>query len=267
VILLADSGVTIPPPLGSGGANDENLPRYRHVLQGVDSNNALDLFLQTYPMWKSSLRSDASKTFAVVSDDNADMMPAAFTAALLALDPPTFQGFKFDAIVSSQDPVVCSAACAATFCTQCGKCCPLCIPISAAEGVVYEQLIQQTGGVYGDLCVQDFGPMFASMAMGIVKGSKLSCNYPIPPVPGGGTIDPNKVNVNYTPGGANTPTPILNVPNGLPDCGPTGGWYYDNPQNPMEIIMCPATCTTLQADAAGKVDVLFGCLTQMIPPK
>src|SRR5262249_56449438 len=48
VILLADSGVTIPPPLGSGGPMDENLPKYRHVLQGVDSHNALDLILQTY---------------------------------------------------------------------------------------------------------------------------------------------------------------------------------------------------------------------------
>jgi hypothetical protein len=105
------------------------------------------------------------------------------------------------------------------------------------------------------------------MAQGVVQSSKLACNYPIPMVPGGGTIDPNKVNVEYTPGGAGKPIPILNVPKGLADCGPTGGWYYDDPLKPTQIIMCPATCMTLQADPTGKVDVLFGCTTQMVPPK
>src|SRR5262245_15744943 len=102
VILIADSGVCIPAPLGSGacGGGGEKLPNYRHVVQGVASTDAFEVILATYPQWKSSLRPNATKTLAVVSDDNSDMSAAQFTASLLALDPPTFQGFKFDAIVS-----------------------------------------------------------------------------------------------------------------------------------------------------------------------
>jgi hypothetical protein len=268
VIFIASADECVPAPLGTGACpGDEKLPGYRHVPQSVDSNNVLDLFISTYPQWKSSLRPEASKTFAVVSDDNSDLSAANFTSQILALDPPTFQGFKLDAIISFVDPVACSAACAASFCTNCGKCCPLCIPISAAEGKVYKELVQQTGGVIGDLCDQNFGPVFTDMATAVVQGKKLSCTYPIPPVPNGGTIDPTKVNVAYTPGGGGMPQQILNVPGGAPDCGPMGGWYYDNPQNPMSVIMCPATCMALQADPNGKVDVVFGCSTIEVPPK
>jgi len=265
VIFIADAGECVPAPLGSGACpGDEKLPAYRHVAQGVDSNNALDLFIATYPQWKSSLRADAAKIFAVVSDDNSDLNAANFTAAVLALDPPTFQGFKFDAIVSFVDPITCTATCAASFCTACGKCCPFCIPISAAEGKVYKDLVTQTGGVIGDLCDQNFGPVFTDMATAVVKDKKLSCSYPIPPVPGGGKVDPTLVNVSYTPGGG-APQQIFNVPGGAADCGPSGGWYYDDPQSPMTVIMCPSTCTTLQADQNGQVDVVFGCQTQQVP--
>jgi hypothetical protein len=53
------------------------------------------------------------------------------------------------------------------------------------------------------------------------------------------------------------------VPGGLPDCGAAGGWYYDNPQNPTKIIMCPTTCDEVQG---GKVTVVFGCETLVGPP-
>lgn len=268
VILIADSSVCIPAPLGSGACNgaDEKLPQYRHVPQGVASTNALQLFLSTYPEWKSSLRPNATKTFAVVSDDESDLSAADFTNQLLALDPPTFQGFKFDAIVANDAP----------FCFGFGscpagssQCCTLdngiCMPLSADEGKVYKALVQQTGGVFGDLCAQNFDPVFQDMATGVVKDSKLSCDYAIPPVPAGETFDPGKVNVKYTPGGGGAPEPIYNVPKGAADCGMKGGWYYDDPANPTKILMCPSTCTILQGDTQGKVDILFGCATEIVP--
>src|SRR6185369_17345075 len=109
VVLIADSSMCIPAPLGSGqcGGNDEKLPNFRHVIQTVDSNNGLDLLVSTYPQWKDVLRPDASKTLAIVSDDNSDISATAFTTQLLALDPPTFNGFKFDGIVSSTSPDSC----------------------------------------------------------------------------------------------------------------------------------------------------------------
>ncbi|MFT3766524.1 MAG: hypothetical protein QM820_13575 [Minicystis sp.] len=140
-----------------------------------------------------------------------------------------------------------------------------CTPLSAEEGTVYKELIQQTTGVFGDLCSQNFDPVFQDMATAVVQSSQLSCEYDIPPSPNMQTLDPTKVNVQYTPGGS-SPTSILNVPDPS-GCGTKGGWYYDNATSPTKIIMCPTTCTTLQADKNGKVDVLFGCQTIIKPPE
>jgi hypothetical protein len=269
VVLIAGSDVCIPAPLGSGscGGADEKLPEYRHVQQGVGSSNGLQVILDTYPQWKDSLRSNATKTLAIVSDDNSDLSAAAFSAALLALDPPTFQGFKFDAIVAFEDGSACFGcvfSCGSCASKCCDKSSPVCEALAADEGSVYKELVMQTGGVIGDLCEQNFDPVFQDMATGIVSGSKVSCEFEIPDQQ---MLDPNKVNVSYTPGGGGMASSVLNVPGGVGDCGPNGGWYYDDPQNPTTITLCPATCTVVQTDAGAKIDVLFGCETQIAPPR
>lgn len=268
VVLLADATMCIPAPLGNGACSgaDEKLPAYQHVIQTVNSNDALDLIISSYPQWKGSLRPGATKTIAVVSDDDSNTSAAAFQSALLALDP-TFQGFKFDAIVSFDDPAVCTGcffncgACAS-------KCCDkalFCQPISAAEGQVYKQLVQKTGGVIGDLCIENFAPVFQDMATSVVKSSKISCDYAIP-VPDGGMIDPARVNVQYTAMPGTSAQPILNVSSAA-GCGQKGGWYYDAPQNPTKITLCATTCAAIQSNTGGKVDVLFGCETVVKPPE
>jgi len=37
---------------------------------------------------------------------------------------------------------------------------------------------------------------------------------------------------------------------------PNGGWYYDNPAAPTQILVCPCTCSRFEA---GRVDVALGC--------
>lgn len=272
VIMIADASVCIPAPLGSGqcGGADENLPSYRHVVQTVNSNDALQLILSTYPQWSSSLRPEATKTLAVVSDDDSDTGASAFTSSLLALDPPTFDGFKFDAIVSSTSPDSCIFGGCFFNCATCmNPCCDqsqFCTPLSAEQGTVYQELIQQTTGVYGDLCSQDFDPVFQDMATAVVQASQLSCEYDIPEPPEGEELDPSLVNAQYIPGGGGPTVPILNVP-GAADCGAQGGWYYDDPVTPTQIIMCPATCDVLQADLEGQVDIIFGCATEVLIPR
>lgn len=272
VVLIADANVCIPAPLGSGqcGGADENLPSFRHVVQTVNSTDALSLMISTYPLWSSSLRPGATKTLAVVSDDDSDLGAAAFTSQLLALDPPTFQGFKFDSIVSSTSPDACIFGGCFFNCGTCtNPCCDqstFCQPLSAEQGTVYQALTAQTMGVNGDLCSQDFDPVFQSMATAVVQSSALSCSYEIPPPPEGETLDPGLVNVVYTTG-AGAETQIPNVPGGVADCDAQGGWYFDDAVNPTEVIVCPATCTVLQADTAGKVDVVFGCETVVVVPQ
>lgn len=276
VVMIADASMCIPAPLGSGQCNgaDQKLPAYQHVVHTVNSTDALQVILSTYPEWKGSLRPGALKTIAVVSDDNSDMGAADFKAQLLALDG-TFTGFKFDAIVSLIDPSSIQFTClncafqGMLSCNNCAeKCCDKmlgCTPLPADKGQVYLDLVQQTGGIVGDLCIQDFGPVFQDMATGIVQSAQLSCEYDIPPPPQGETLDPKKVNVNYTPAGQAT-MPILFVEKAA-DCGSKGGWYYDNPAAPTKIIMCPTTCDVLKADSTGKIEVLFGCETVIQPPE
>lgn len=43
-------------------------------------------------------------------------------------------------------------------------------------------------------------------------------------------------------------------------CGPSGGWYYDNEQNPSYIELCPASCDQVQSGAL-EVSVEIGCET------
>jgi hypothetical protein len=270
VVLIADETVCIPPPLGSGQCNgqDQALPGYTHVLQSVGSHDALGKIIGTYPKWKGALRPGATKTFAVVSDDDSSLSAAAFTTALLDLDP-SFAGFKFDAIVASESPAVCDECF-----FECGTCvhacCDkafFCMEIPAAEGKVYAELVAQTGGVMGDLCVQDFDPVFEDMADAVVTGSTLTCAFAIPAPPDGEQLDPAKVNFAYTKGGGGEAEVLPQVPGGAAGCGQADGWYYDDPASPTQILVCPATCATLSADATGKVDVLFGCTTEVLPPE
>lgn len=276
VVLIADSTMCIPAPLGSGQCNgaDEKLPSYRHVVQTVASTDALQVILSTYPQWKDSLRPNAVRTIAVVSDDNSAISAAEFQSQLLALDP-SFAGYKFDAIVSLIDPDSVQFTClncafqGMLSCNNCAeKCCDKmlgCTPLPADKGQVYLDLVQQTGGIVGDLCIQDFGPVFQDMATGVVQSAQLSCDYDIPPPPQGQMLDPGKVNVNYTPSGQ-AEMPILFVMSPA-DCGMQGGWYYDNPAAPTKIVMCPTTCDVLKADMSGKIEVLFGCETVIKPPE
>ncbi len=95
-------------------------------------------------------------------------------------------------------------------------------------------------------------------ALQAIQQSAIGCQYNMPKADGG-VVDPAKVNVQYTPGGGGAPQPINKV-NDLSQCGPPGGWYYDNNQNPTTINLCPATCTAVQSDNQAKIDVLLGCL-------
>jgi len=74
-------------------------------------------------------------------------------------------------------------------------------------------------------------------------------------------VDPTKVNVTYTPGGA-TEAQTLPQTAGEEFCSPqTGGWYYDDPDDPQVIKLCPSTCAGIQSDDGGKLAIVVGCKT------
>jgi hypothetical protein len=138
-----------------------------------------------------------------------------------------------------------------------------CNPLPASEGTVYKELVTQTGGMLGDLCTQNFNPVFQAMATAVVNGAQVPCVYDIPPDPNNQQIDFGKVNVEYKPDPNASPQPILNVPGGQPDCGTTGGWYYDDATNPTKIILCDTTCNEVQNGSMPSVSVKYGCATEI----
>src|SRR5262249_49173967 len=71
----------------------------------------------------------------------------------------------------------------------------------------------------------------------------ITCKYTIPT---NRTIDPNLVNVQVTPGGAMMPINLGRVMD-VSGCGASGGWYYDNPTKPTQIILCDQSCDPLKA--------------------
>lgn len=236
-----NNGICIDAPLGSGSCpDDSNPPAFVHIPQEVGSNDGLNLFVDTYPQWQSHLRPQATKTFVVVTDDDATDGPnnsaSAFTQAVMALDPTLFAAWTFSGI----------------YCfTQC--------PEAAALGSVYVDLVAQTQGVAGDLCLQDFAPVFDALAQSVIGASRVDCEWDIPPPPAGQSFDIGRVNVQYTASGA-AAQPILHVPSSA-ECGAQGGWFYNDVANPTRVLACPTTCATIQNDPGAQIDVLFGCKT------
>ncbi len=249
-IFNPDPGICIGPPLAQGFCpGGSKPPNYQHVEVGVNSNNALNRLLENYPAYKGTLRQNSIKYFAVVTDDDSTDAPnnsaQAFIANVNALDPGWFDQWKFFGV----------------FCTGgCG------IPLACADtGDVYNALVAQKGGIAGDLCGGNsggFSSVFTALAQTVVQSKKLDCQWKIPAPPMGQMFDKTKVNVEFS--GSGGKTPIYYVPDPA-TCGPQGGWYYDDPANPTLIKVCPSTCTAFQADPMGKVDILFGCDTRVVP--
>lgn len=255
VVMIAASspdGPCINVPLGSGTCpNDTKLPEYLHVVDEVGSTNALERIIATQPQWASSIRPNSVKHLVVVSDDNSSMGATAFDDAFKAIDP-SYSGYLFHAIVAFEnpDPLECLGGAA---------CCSGFIPISADVGSVYIELANLTGGVAGDLCDQQFGPVFDQIAQSVQATTPLACEWDIPEPPEGESFDPTKVNVQLELDGVLED--VYFVENEAA-CGAGDGWYYypDN-VNPQTIRICPATCTRVQDASDASVDILFGCDT------
>jgi hypothetical protein len=100
-------------------------------------------------------------------------------------------------------------------------------------------------------------------ALDKVRTLSLSCEYALPTA-SDPTVDPERVNVEYTPGNGSAQTTLVRV-NGAADCASTpDGWYYDDPKSPSLIQLCAAPCTRINDDVTGHVDLVFGCKSKSV---
>jgi hypothetical protein len=103
----------------------------------------------------------------------------------------------------------------------------------------------------------DIGGSFVS-ALHNVANTKIACSYALPPPPDGSqTLDLTRVQVTYTTAGDASTEEIPSI-SSANQCAnaPNGGWYYDNPNDPSSIEVCPCTCSRFEA---GRVDIRVGC--------
>ncbi len=253
VVLLSarngENGMCIEPPLGDGGCPlaDTKLPTFLHIDKKVGSNNALELLLDRHAEWKGQMRPDARKHIVVVSDDDSELGAADFDAAFAALDP-SYKDYYFHAIVGKNDQQD-QAWCASE---------PVCCDLTAAAGTVYLDLIKKTDGVYGDLCKQDFTPVFDTLSNVVINNSGLACAWKIPEPPVDQLIDLADVSVEFDDGMG----VVLAIPGVATPAACTkgvDGWYYDSVDEPSELAVCPETCTRMQLAPKGSMSIQFGC--------
>jgi hypothetical protein len=92
-----------------------------------------------------------------------------------------------------------------------------------------------------------------------VVSEMLPCEWRIPAPPTGSTFDAGRVNVEYaSPGMQARQLPAVEQAS---NCGNDGGWFYDDPAAPGSIRACPSSCELIQADAAARLQIRFGCQT------
>jgi hypothetical protein len=273
--------VCIPPPL-AGDNNCGNGPNFLQSSVDIRSIQPLEQFLGTLGQtpgytageerggepWAQFLRPQATKTIVVVTDDNSRLTKDQFehfkggknpynslTLPPGILEPSwngLFNNYIFSGIYgwgSDVDPAV--------ICEYPDKTKP------PSSGPTYTELVTKTGGVRAKICdgPAAWQPFFDKVAEAVVETSKLACEIPIPE-PSMGTIDYGKVNVKLVSGGSGD---FIVFVGEAGKCTATGGWYYDNPAKPTQVILCPASCEEAQKAVgpgkAGSIEIVFGCET------
>jgi hypothetical protein len=100
-------------------------------------------------------------------------------------------------------------------------------------------------------------------AMNDIRHAALGCTYAIP-TSTNGPIDYNEVNIVYQPGNGGSPVTLPYVMDKA-NCPAMGnGWYYDNPQAPTQIVLCDSSCSGIEVDETGSVNITLGCSTVIL---
>ncbi len=101
-------------------------------------------------------------------------------------------------------------------------------------------------------------------AFNAIRGSAIRCDFDVPTsTSSGALINPKLINVNYTPGGGTEVQ--LGLVDGPDACADKQAWYYDDPANPTQILLCPAACDTVTADEGAQITILAGCQPRPVP--
>lgn len=281
-----------PPRFYHYSADVESWDPWCKLLAGFDSSDELEngeTNVNQRPFdwtpiapngWSEFLRQEAFKVFVMISDDSpncqdygynfndgangpnavaqGEQTAADFDEELLALSPEQFgtaeqRNYVWHSIVGMIEYSNPTEAWPPTDPIQT----EICPGGAVTPGTGHQALSIMTGGLRYPSCRNDdFYAIFNAIAVGIIEKAAVSCEFDVPP-PEQGVVDPKEVKVEYTPGGEGPLQTYEQVPSAA-DCGSGQGFYFD--PSPTRIVLCPETCTLVQADEAAQVSINLGCL-------
>lgn len=227
-------GVCVPPPLsGAASCPDVDSAVYLHVREDVYSNDGLQVFIDSFAAYRGFLRPAALQHIVMVTDDESDRSPSWFRDEV-ASRAELHDDLTFHSII--QQP---------------GETC------GDNDGDRYIELSTASGGVIESICESDWAPIFTSIQESVVDASAIPCIYAIPePEDYFLEVDYERVNVYFTPP-EGEPELLVNVDNEA-GCGEAYAWYYDDPDEPTSIRLCPAVCGI---GVEGSIEIALGCGT------
>jgi len=266
-------GCAIPP-----AKPVNNAPKFFHYSTEIASTDSWCKLISTFKTpdefslapkgWSQWLRPEAFKAFIEITDDHSSCdvyldkntaaggatAAALFDTALLKLAPDQFQGamgernYRFYSIVAMAYNMPPTAPYLPTDPVLTTKC-----PTAANSGTGHQALSVLTGGLRFPLCdTTSYNVVFQAIAEGVIAGSKVSCDFPVPEAPVGKMIDLASVVVQYTPTGG-TASDFVQVADATA-CTPKGFYLTTG-----TIHLCPDTCTIVQEDSKAAINVLFAC--------
>lgn len=262
-----------------------NTSKFFHHSMSIASHNAFCQLLEGFSTadehglqpegYGSVLRPEAFKFIAVITDDGVSCggfndgnnvaggltAAEAFDAALLELSPEHFgsveeRNYSFWSIVALA-PYEPTAA------NPYGEPHPpdealspvttaKCTPSAVDPGTGYQALSILTGGYRYPTCGLDYTDIFQLMALGVVKGAQVPCEFDIPEPPPGENLDLNTVEVAYSSG--DTLVQKYGRVSSEAECDDSSFFIEDE-----KIILCSEVCDVVQSDPDARIEILFGC--------
>jgi hypothetical protein len=247
-----------------------NTARFYHYSIEVESTDTFRRLLDSYngtvkdqynlspTGWSAWLRPDSLKVFINITDDRSDMTAVEFERQLLLKTPKMFgdamnRNYQWNTIAGLKQNTPATKAWEPADPVQTQMCTGSAVYDAAVE---YQNLSKLTGGLRFPICqYASFDAVFQRVAMGVISGAKVACDFPVPKPPGDQKIDPDSIIIEYTPGGTGAPVSYVKVASPA-NCAP-GAFYLDKDR----IYLCPDACTVVQADSMAKVNVTFDCLS------
>lgn len=220
-------------PLLQTAISDTN---YHWVLAEVQSHDAFRQALNAYDQYAQFLRPTAPTHFVVVTDDSSDMPANEFLPMMTSKlgHPFYFHSVSSGGLLS-------------------GDC------IGSGPGTEYQMAAQSTMGDQISLC-DDWGANFKQLEGSVIASAPLPCAYPIPAAPNGQQLDPQAVQVLYTPsGGADQEFAKASA---QAQCADFAAWYFDDESAPKNVVLCPKACDTVQL--GGAINIGFGCAPSIV---